>query len=107
MFFKALVGVPLDSRVLYLKDLENILKPSQDLNLKWNSLKPSMWSLHKIEFPISSVVIKNLKLQTKKNPYYYKMGRAASPLEASRGTGRREKIWPHPILNLSLNNIEE
>ena len=31
---------------------------------------------------------------------------AATPLEASRGTGRREKSRPHPILNLSFKRVK-
>ena len=32
---------------------------------------------------------------------------AATPLEASMGTGRMGKSRPHPILNLSLKRVEK
>ena len=32
---------------------------------------------------------------------------ADTPLEASRGTGRREKSQPHPILNLSFKRVKK
>ncbi len=32
---------------------------------------------------------------------------AATPLEASRGTGRRGKSRPHPILNLSFKRVKK
>ena len=69
------MGAPLDSKALYLKGLEKYLKTIPRLKSENEILKTTkepMSSLPKTEFPISSVVIKNFKLQTK-NPEYYKM----------------------------------
>ena len=50
-----------------------------------------------IENSIESVVI---EMNFKGKPILvYIIGLAATPLEASRGTGRKGKSRPHPILN--------